>query len=157
MAFKYFIQLCSALDYVHRKGYVHRDIKLENVLLDQKGNVKLCDFGWATPQGDDLTLFCGTLDYMAPELLGLVNRVAPYTQAVDMWALGVLLFELLHGHPPFPGEDPQAKTKSIHQQQLVFGKDLSLDCQHLIFSLLTVSPKDRMTFPQLFGHSWVRQ
>jgi serine/threonine protein kinase len=89
---------------------------LENILLDANDNAKLCDFGWSTPQKvEGLTLFCGTLDYMAPELLGLVNNKVPYNQAVDVWSLGILLFELLHGFPPFPGDDPQQKTLSIHK------------------------------------------
>jgi serine/threonine protein kinase len=75
-------------------------LKPENLLLDDKGNIKLCDFGWsAEANHKDRTTFCGTIDYMAPEML----KNKPYTKKLDNYCLGVLLFEMLHGYPPFEG------------------------------------------------------
>jgi len=97
-AFKYFIQISSAVSFLHENNLVHRDIKPENILLDENFNVKLCDFGWCAElsQGNRLT-FCGTYEYMAPELIDEM----PYNNSIDVWALGVLLFELTQGFSPF--------------------------------------------------------
>ena len=97
-AFNYFIQTCSAINFLHSNNLVHRDIKPENLLIDNNNNVKLCDFGWCAELnlGNRVT-FCGTYEYMAPEI---VNEL-PYNSSIDIWSLGVLLFELIHGYSPF--------------------------------------------------------
>lgn len=98
-AFKYFTQTCSAIYFLHKNRLSHRDIKPENLLLDENNNIKLCDFSWCTkidpkkPFND----FCGTYEYMAPEII----KKDLYDEKVDVWALGVLLYELLHGKSPF--------------------------------------------------------
>ena len=97
-AFKYFIQISSAVYFLHENNLVHRDIKPENVLIDEQNNVRLCDVGWCTEisLGNRLT-FCGTYEYMAPEIIDEL----PYNHAIDVWALGVLLYELTQGFSPF--------------------------------------------------------
>ena len=72
-------------------------MKPENILLDSQGNVKVCDFGWSAETVDARNTFCGTYDYMAPEML----HNNPHDYRVDIWALGILLYELLHGKAPF--------------------------------------------------------
>jgi len=84
---------------LHKNSIIHRDLKPENLLLDKKGNIKLCDFGWSSREQDVRNTFCGTLDYMAPEML----EKGKYDYHVDIWSLGVLLFELVHGVAPFKG------------------------------------------------------
>jgi serine/threonine protein kinase len=111
-AFIYFFQTCLGIDYIQKRGIIHRDLKPENLLLDDKGNIKLCDFGWSAEANHKArTTFCGTIEYMAPEML----KNKPYTKKLDNWCLGVLLFELLHGYPPFNGRTESEKIKKIKQ------------------------------------------
>ena len=97
-ALKYFKQAAEAVHYLHSQHIFHRDIKPENILLDSNFNFKLCDFGWCSEEfvGQRKT-FCGTFEYMAPEIL----FKKPYDYRIDIWSLGVLLFELTHGSAPF--------------------------------------------------------
>jgi serine/threonine protein kinase len=97
-AFHYFIQTCSAVNFLHSNNLVHRDLKPENLLLDESNNIKLCDFGWCVELnlGNRVT-FCGTYEYMAPEI---INEL-PYNNSIDIWSLGILLYELIHGYSPF--------------------------------------------------------
>ena len=98
-SFVFFFQTCIGIDYLHKNSIIHRDLKPENLLLDKRGNIKLCDFGWSAKEQDVRNTFCGTLDYMAPEML----EKGKYDHRVDIWSLGILLFELLHGVAPFKG------------------------------------------------------
>lgn len=84
-------------------GVIHRDLKPENILLDDHYNVKICDFGWSAGRERSRKTFCGTYEYMAPEIYN--NR--RYDYRVDIWSLGILLFELLHGYSPFKGKNMQ--------------------------------------------------
>ncbi|CAK0821430.1 unnamed protein product, partial [Prorocentrum cordatum] len=87
-----------AIDYLHSHGIVHRDLKPENILLSGDGTVKLADFGWCAELKDQpRSTFCGTVDYLSPEM---VNS-EPHDHTVDLWALGVLLYELLANRSPF--------------------------------------------------------
>jgi tRNA A-37 threonylcarbamoyl transferase component Bud32 len=97
-ALKYFIQVSSAIFFLHENQLIHRDIKPENCLIDKNDNVKLCDFGWTVEisKGERIT-FCGTYEYMAPEII----KEVPYNHMIDIWSLGVLLYELIHSFSPF--------------------------------------------------------
>ena len=97
-AFNYFIQTASAIYFLHENNLIHRNIKPENILLDEYNNVKLCDFKWCTElsSGNSLT-FCGSYEYMSPEL---INEKS-YNHSTDLWSLGCLLFELVQGYSPF--------------------------------------------------------
>lgn len=93
-------QTVEAVKCMHEKGIAHRDIKPENILIDDKGNAKLADFGWSRfilPQAKRTT-YCGTLDYLAPEMLDKDHK---HDTKVDLWAIGVLIFELTTGMSPF--------------------------------------------------------
>jgi tRNA A-37 threonylcarbamoyl transferase component Bud32 len=100
-AIKYFVDISSAVFFLHENNFIHRDIKPENCLIDENDNVKLCDFGWTVEispgsSGERMT-FCGTYEYMAPEIV----KEIPYNHMIDIWSLGILLYELLHSFSPF--------------------------------------------------------
>ena len=94
----YAVEMCLILDYLHKRGIMYRDIKMENILLDQRGHVQLIDFGLSkwVKMGERTGTICGTIQYMAPEILG----VEPYDHAVDWWSLGILIYALLSGEYP---------------------------------------------------------
>ena len=97
-----FKAIVSAIAYCHSKQICHRDIKLENILLDEQGNPKLIDFGFSTciPNDKKVKIFCGTPSYMSPEIVQKIEYNGP---PADVWALGVLLYALLTGTFPFKG------------------------------------------------------
>lgn len=112
-AYKYFTQTCSAILFLHNNGLSHRDIKPENLLLDECNNIKLCDFSWCSKidSKKPFTELCGTFEYMAPEII----RKDFYNEKVDVWALGVLLYELLHGKSPFAPSNLNLSDKNSTQ------------------------------------------
>jgi len=97
-----FKQLVDGVSYLHKNNIAHRDLKLENILIDDNKNIKVIDFGFSlvTPRNKPLNVCCGTPSYMAPELIAKKNY---YGHLVDIWALGILLFVLLSGYFPFKG------------------------------------------------------
>ncbi len=110
MVQKIFTQLVGAVSYVHSKSCVHRDLKLENILLDKNENVKLCDFGFTSEyegKSSYLQTWCGTVCYSAPEMLKGEKYAG---EKVDVWSLGVILYALLCGELPFD-EELETETK----------------------------------------------
>ena len=135
--------MVEALIYLQERNIIHRDIKPENILISdlERFHVKLCDFGWSTHTIDEQrTTFCGTVDYVAPELV----YSEPYTEKVDLWAVGILTFELLMGHAPFTGQNENATYTNIttlnlqHRtsQSSVQFEDLSVDAKSFITQIL---------------------
>ena len=109
-----FKQLLTALSYCHRKSIAHRDIKLENILLDEDRNVKLIDFGFSTciPNDKKIKMFCGTPSYMAPEIVMKLEYAGP---PADIWASGVLLYALMNGKFPFRGDTDKDLYRRIQR------------------------------------------
>lgn len=132
-------QLASALAYIHSKGIMHRDLKLENLLLDEGNWLKLCDFGWCTDQGSMRKTFCGTYEYMAPELVLNMH----YSNKVDIWALGILTYELLHGYSPFKGYGSKAILRNIKKGVFNFGSFVEPEARWFISSCLWNDPSER--------------
>ncbi|KAI9321304.1 kinase-like domain-containing protein [Dichotomocladium elegans] len=152
---EYVLELISALQYLHKLRVIHRDIKPENVLLDADGHLKLADFGWAV---HDLRprrkTFCGTLDYLPPEMIQ--NKT--HDEKVDIWALGVMCYELLVGQPPFEDLDDYAKTyQRISEVQYTFPEHVSSEAQDFISSILQHNPFKRPRLSDLERHPWVRK
>ena len=100
--------------------------------MDTDGNIKLCDFGWSAENSSkgSRETFCGTFDYMAPEMI--LNK--PHDFRLDIWCLGILLFELLHGKAPFPGKNDHEKCMNIIKNKTI-GFHVSKDCEKLIRSV----------------------
>lgn len=153
-AARIFAQIVSAIDFCHCKGVVHRDLKLENVLLDSNMNVKLADFGFSntfTP-GTPLKTWCGSPPYAAPELFLGVEYDGP---RADIWSLGVVLYALVCGALPFDG-------LTLHDlRSLVMGGKfripffMSQECEHLIRHMLVVEPEKRYSLKQISRHKWL--
>lgn len=139
----YTAELLCALECLHGYNVIYRDLKPENILLDYTGHISLCDFGLCKlnmAEKDKTNTFCGTPEYLAPELL----LGQGYTKAVDWWTLGVLLYEMLTGLPPFYDENVQEMYRKILEDPLRFPDDVDKDARHLLTALLTRDPVNRM-------------
>ncbi|KAK6081843.1 CAMK rad53 protein kinase [Seiridium cupressi] len=165
---KLFIQLFQGIKYLHDRNIVHRDIKPENILVvDKEMRVKLADFGLAKIIGEEsfTTTLCGTPSYVAPEILA-EGRHRKYTNAVDIWSLGVVLYICLCGFPPFSDELYTKEFPYTLSQQIRSGRfdypspywdsvgDPALD---LIDRMLVVEPEKRYTVDECLSHPWITQ
>ena len=153
-AFKYFIQVVNAVYYLHQNNIIHRDIKPENILIAEDDIIKLCDFGWAK----ELTLenrntFCGTAEYMAPEIVTSEN----YAFGVDIWSLGILLFEMIFGHSPFEGKNMNSIMINIKVHDLIYDKPVSKECKNLIEKMLESNPQKRFKITDIFEHDFIKK
>ncbi|KAL4465052.1 hypothetical protein ABPG72_012235 [Tetrahymena utriculariae] len=154
LAFRFFYQTCLGIDHLHKNSIIHRDLKPENLLIDGKGDIKLCDFGWSAEQRNSIVrkTFCGTVDYMPPEMI----ENQPHDQRVDIWCLGILLYELIHGYAPFLGHDDQTKLKNIrNRQEIVFEPFVPKDLEELIRGILQHNPLHRLSMDDIFRHRWM--
>ncbi|XP_058652405.1 protein kinase C eta type isoform X2 [Onychostoma macrolepis] len=139
----YTAEITSALIFLHSKGIIYRDLKLDNVLLDKDGHCKLADFGMCKEgifEGVVTGTFCGTPDYIAPEIL----QEMLYGPSVDWWALGVLLYEMLSGHAPFEAENEDDLFESILAEEIIYASWLSTDAVEILKGFLTKNPSRRL-------------
>ncbi|KAL4511725.1 hypothetical protein ABPG72_012570 [Tetrahymena utriculariae] len=151
-----FRQIVEGVNYCHKMSVVHRDIKLENILLDQSNNIKIIDFGFSIINGEDkkLKIFCGTPSYMAPEIVSKIEYVG---QKADIWALGILLFVMLQGKFPFKGVNDNELFKKIKKGSYTYTHPVSPDAEKLISQLLNIRPSERPNLPTILEHSWFSQ
>ena len=139
----YTAELLIALESLHAMNIVYRDLKPENILLDYQGHIALCDFGLCKldmKKDDKTATFCGTPEYLAPELL--IGH--GYTRVVDWWTLGVLLYEMLTGLPPYYDNDVPKMYKKILQDPLRFPDGFDEDAKDLLIKLLNRDPAKRL-------------
>jgi len=152
--------VAEALKYLHANGIVHRDLKPENLIYQnqtEEALLKITDFGLAKYRSRDtaLSTACGTPGYVAPEVL----EGKQYSKEVDLWSLGVILYILLCGFPPFYDESTAGLYRQIKKGQYDFPDpywlDISQDAKNIVKGLLTVNPKKRFTPKTLLESEWV--
>lgn len=155
-AARYIAEISRALEHIHGKGVLHRDVKPENLLFDGEERLKLADFGWATPsmEADER---CGTLDYMSPQMV----QETPYGVDADVWALGVVAFEMLTGATPFEREG-EADYREGTMRRIDEGDyewpakpQVSREAKHLVDSMLRHLPEDRLTIAEILRYPWI--
>jgi serine/threonine protein kinase len=130
----------SAFVHLHDHGIVYRDLKPENLLLDAQGYIKMCDFGFAKIIEDRTFTLCGTPEYLAPEIISNVG----HTLAVDWWALGILIFEMLTGDPPFVADDPMELYQQILRGNFMYPSIVGKSAKDLVTKLLVSNPAMRL-------------
>ena len=154
IAFQYFIQVVNAVYFLHENQIIHRDIKPENLLIGENNTIKLCDFGWAKNLSlKNRSSYCGTVEYMAPEIIESEN----YDYSVDIWSLGILLYELLMGHSPFKDKTTKNTIVNIKLHELKFDKEISEDCKDLINKLLEENKEKRLNIKDILTHNFVKK
>ncbi|XP_020088354.1 CBL-interacting serine/threonine-protein kinase 12-like [Ananas comosus] len=156
---KFFQQLISAVKFCHARGVYHRDIKLENLLVDEKGDLKLSDFGLSAvaEQKRAAALFstmCGTPAYVAPELLA--HRAYDAARA-DVWSCGVVLFGLQAGYLPFRDINGKAMGHRIRKGEVRYPKSFSSDLTGLLHRIFVPDPTKRITISEIMETSWFRK
>ncbi|CAI2373711.1 unnamed protein product [Moneuplotes crassus] len=149
----YAAEIFMALEYLHSSGYMYRDLKMENILLDAQGHIKLVDFGiskklFKAPQElqeERTNTFCGTPEYLAPEVRSKQN----YNKSVDFWSFGVLLYSMIHGRLPDAGRESTKDSKhnsfavAIKQDHNEYQNNLSI-AEDFVWKLLEVDPEMRL-------------
>ena len=152
---QYMREIALAVQYLHTREppIIHRDIKPENIFLDKDGNAKLGDFGWSSFSDSVRSTYCGTLEYLAPEM---IDRTGHDTR-LDIWNLGILLFELLTGNAPFQSKNQEELFGKIKRLKVGFTKNFPQGAKELVRSLLRTNPDERITIKELLEHPWIVQ
>ena len=154
---QYMREIISAIKYLHTRvpPIIHRDIKPENILLDQEGRCKLADFGWSNfDDGNKFRdTYCGTPEYLAPEMI----MKSGHNESVDIWALGVLLFEMLTGRTPFNYTGDRIQLfNNIKTLRIIWTDDFPQLAKDLVSRILKLNPKDRLTLDEIINHQWFK-
>ena len=148
LALRFLYQTVLGIKYLHDQRILHRDIKPENLLLDDAFDIKICDFGWSCylDENSVRSTICGTYEYMPPEI---VNEQY-HTNKVDIWCLGILLYEMLHGRAPFKANNFHEIKQEINSKNIHFDKDISEKTKNFLSKLLT-STSDRYDIDSLIA------
>ncbi|KAM3160988.1 Non-specific serine/threonine protein kinase [Lachancea thermotolerans] len=148
--------IASALQYLHLNNIVHRDLKIENIMISTSGEIKIIDFGLSNMFNPkkQLHTFCGSLYFAAPELL----KACPYTgPEVDVWSFGVVLYVLVCGKVPFDDENSSVLHEKIKQGKVEYPQHLSIEVISLLSKMLVVDPSKRATLKQVVNHQWMQR
>ncbi|KAK9462640.1 uncharacterized protein V1516DRAFT_670774 [Lipomyces oligophaga] len=151
---KFARQIASALDYCHHNSVVHRDLKIENILISKSGDIKIIDFGLSNLYSPHslLKTFCGSLYFAAPELLSAKQYIGP---EVDIWSFGIVLYVLACGKVPFDDQSMPALHAKIKRGHVEYPNWLSPECKNLLSRMLVVDPKSRAGLQEIINHPWM--
>ena len=151
-----FCEIISGINYLHNiKHIVHRDLKLDNILLDDSGNIRIIDFGLSgqvTPEKPLLHSECGSFYYTAPEVL----QKKPYSYPSDIWSAGVILYAMATGNLPFYDTNTHNLMRKITKGVPYFPNTVSNSLSDLILRMLSKNPDERITIPEIAQHPWIR-
>ena len=149
-----FKQIIEGLKYIHKKKIVHRDIKLDNILIDLTNTIKICDFGVSRKfeKGNIIYERCGTPAYIAPEIYAKIGYDGPQC---DIWSAGVTLYYILSGNLPFRGSNIQELEKLIINGDYEEIKNVSEEANDIVAGMLRVDPKKRLTIDEILKHPWL--
>jgi len=152
VACDFFCQAAEGLMYLHANNVVHRDIKPENLLVNHENVLKIADFGWCAVSNTLRTTFCGTLDYLAPEMI----QARGHDYTLDVWSAGVLLYEMVVGRPPFQSTNHGQLISKILKLELSFPSIVPQTLQDLVRQLLKTEPHERLPLENALRHTWVK-
>ncbi|KAF6071853.1 Protein kinase domain family protein [Candida albicans] len=148
--------IASALDYCHRNNVVHRDLKIENIMINEKGDIKIIDFGLSNLYAPKnlLKTYCGSLYFAAPELLSAKPYIGP---EVDVWSFGVVLYVLVCGKVPFDDQSVSVLHEKIKKGNVEYPAFLSRECVSLLSRMLVVDPTKRASLYEVCSHPWMNK
>lgn len=148
--------IASSLDYCHRNNVVHRDLKIENIMISKSGDIKIIDFGLSNLYDKNklLKTYCGSLYFAAPELLLAHPYVGP---EVDVWSFGVVLYVLVCGKVPFDDQSVTILHEKIKKGAVEYPASLSAECVDLLLHMLVVNPKKRASLREIIAHPWMNK
>lgn len=149
-----FIQIMRGINYLHSENVFHRDIKLENIIINDSQDIKIIDFGFGTcnPKSKLLNFFCGTPSYMPPEIIQKKDYLG---SSADIWSIGILLFTLLCGVFPFRGLSEKELYSKIIKGVYIIPEHISSEAKNLIENILIVNPNSRMSSNNILLHVWL--
>ena len=145
---KLFYRVLKALGYLHAHGIIHRDVKPENILIDTKFKPKLADFGTSVKDSIAANTFCGTYEYMAPEVYLRLKQ----SEKMDVWAVGILLYELFHQKTPFKNDTLKTIKTKLDRRLLEFSKDVDGKVVDFVYCALQFEPRMRPSINELLRH-----
>lgn len=148
--------IALALDYCHKNNVVHRDLKIENIMINEQGDIKLIDFGLSNLYSSKTLLktYCGSLYFAAPELLSAKPYIGP---EVDIWSFGVVLYVLVCGKVPFDDQSVSVLHGKIKKGDFDYPPFLSRECVSLLSRMLVVDPLKRATLHEVLNHPWINK